>query len=126
MSKRGGKWPGLMALSAVLLGCTQITVVGADGEVTTENGVGIVKLEAHPNRQPQIIRSTGFGIVSHDGRLTIGYHASDIALLPSDDCRIVVWLEEGQSLEAIQDIVAENDDICVIDNGRTNLTGSKP
>lgn len=52
MSKRGGKWPVLMALSAVLLGCTQITVVGADGEVTTENGVGIVKLEAHPNRQP--------------------------------------------------------------------------
>lgn len=58
--------------------------------------------------------------------MTIGYHASDIALLPSDDCRIVVWLEEGQSLEAIQDIVAENDDICVIDNSPTNLTGSKP
>ncbi len=63
----GRKWSVLMALWTVLSGCTRVTVVGADGEVTTDYGIGIIKLETHPNRRPQIIRSTGIGIISRDG-----------------------------------------------------------
>lgn len=125
MAKCSGKWFLLMALWPVLLGCTQVTVVGADGEVTMENGVGIIKLETHPNRRPQIIRSTGFGIISSNGGVTIGYHTSDIAILPTDDCRIVVWLEEGQSLEILEQITAQSDDVCVIDDNRKLQSGRK-
>ena len=120
----GRKWSVLMALWTVFSGCTQVTVVGADGEVTTDYGIGIIKLETHPNRRPQIIRSTGIGIISRDGGVTIGYHASDIAILPTDDCRIVVWLEEGQSPEILKQIAAQNDDVCVIDNNRLLQPGS--
>ena len=91
----GGKWFVPAALWAVLSGCTQVTIIGADGEVTMENGIGIIKLETHPGRLPQIIRSTGFGIVTLNGGVTIGYHSSDIAILPTDDCRIVVWPKQG-------------------------------
>ncbi len=125
MAKCSGKWFLLMALWPVLLGCTQVTVVGADGEVTMENGVGIIKLETHPNRRPQIIRSTGFGIISSNGGVTIGYHTSDIVILPTDDCRIVVWLEEGQSLEILEQITAQSDDVCVIDDNRKLQSGRK-
>ena len=114
----GGKWVVRVALCAVVSGCTQITVIGADGEVTTEIGFGIAKIETDPGRLPQIVRSTGFGIISRDGGVTIGYHSAEIAILPTDDCRIVVWLEEGQSPETLKQITEQNEDVCVIDRNR--------
>jgi hypothetical protein len=104
----------LVALSA---GCTRIVVHEGDGAVRIEDEIGFVRLTTRPGRQPQIIRSEGLGIISRDGAMTIGYFSSDMAVLPRDDCRIVVWLEKDTVPELLDEILARGEPICPVGPG---------
>lgn len=104
-------------LAALSTGCTRIVVHEGDGKVRTENGIGIVRLTTQPGRQPQIIQSQGLGIIARDGATTIGYFSSDMAVLPRDDCRIVIWLEEDTVPELLDEIMARGEAICPVGPG---------
>ena len=101
-----------LPLVAMLAGCTVVTVVGADGEVMTRRGIGVIAVETRPSQRPQLVRTYGFGIVSDGGTTTIGYHASEVVLLPRDDCRIVVWANGEQPAAAQAWLADLPDNIC--------------
>lgn len=102
---------------ALAAGCTRIVVREGDGEVRIEDGIGIVRLTTLPGRQPQIIQSDGLGLMLRDGAMTIGYFSADMALLPPDDCRIVVWLDETVPPELLNEILVPGEPICPIGPG---------
>ncbi len=104
-------------LAVVSAGCTRIVVHEGDGDVRIEDRFGIVRLTNQPGRQPQIIQTEGFGVISRDGSMTIGYFSSDMAVLPLNDCRIVVWLDEDTSLEMLSEITARGEQVCAIGSG---------
>lgn len=89
----------------------------ADGEVQVRNAAGVIGLTTHPGTQPQMIQTTGFGAISRDGGLTIGYFNADAALLPTGDCRIVVWLDENQPHEVVDKLKALGDSLCSVGPG---------
>lgn len=106
----------------MLVGCTSIAVNNADGTVRTENGVGIIHVNTDPGRLPQIINLEGFGFVTQNGAITLGYAKSNYAVLPSDDCRVVVWLDEhSASNEMLEGLAAAGEDICLVGPGIGNL-----
>ena len=107
----------IMVSAAISPGCTRLVVHEGDGDVRIESGIGIVQLESEPGRQPQIIQSEGLGVMLRDGGITFGYFSSDIALLPIDDCRIVVWLDENTSPELLLKVSEIGDSVCSLGPG---------
>jgi len=105
---------GALLVSA---GCTRIVVHEGDGDVRIEDRFGVVRLTTQPGRQPQVIQTKGFGVNFRDGATTIGYFSSDMAVLPLEDCRIVVWLDEDTSLEILSEITARGEPVCAIGPG---------
>ncbi len=115
-----GRCPFLMLvgmLAVVLPDCTRIIVHEGDGNVRVESGIGIVRLTTQPDRQPQIIESEGMGIFLRDDEMSIGYFRSDMVMLPPNDCRIVVWVDENTPPELLEMIPAQGESICLIGPG---------
>ena len=111
----GAAGAGLLAA-----GCTQITVHEADGQVRFEERLGFVQLHTQPGRAPQIIQARGLGVITHEDDVTIGYYDSDLTVLPTDDCRIIAWIDNDTSLEAIKEITALGDTVCLTGPGAPN------
>ncbi len=82
-----------------------------------ERGFGITWVTARPGRGPQIVQSSGLGIGAYDGSLSIGYFDLDAAVLPLDDCRIVVWLEANPSAAALAQLDALGGQVCTLGPG---------
>lgn len=112
-------------LALLVAGCTNTVIYEADGEVRVERGFGITRLTAQPGAQPQIIQSSGLGINSRDGALSIGYFSADTAVLPVDDCRIVVWLDNEPSPAALAQLKALGGSVCTLGPGAQTLTGGE-
>lgn len=104
MSAVREKWGNALPVGALpagallaLVGCTQVTVHAGDGSVSEAIRFGIVSVRPHPGTTAQIVDLQGVGLVAQNGGLTLGYLSSSVALLPADDCRVVIWNEPGQA-----------------------------
>ncbi len=115
-------WAVFCLLLLAATGCTRVTVRSGDGEVHTENGFGIIRLDTRPGKLPQIVDLEGFGLVSQNGGLTLGYARSNHAILPTGDCRIVVWLDRDTPPPAFLDeLAAKGDTVCLAGPGISKL-----
>ena len=56
-------------------------------------------------------------IAARDGAMSIGYFSSDLVMLPPNDCRIVVWVDENTTPELLEMISAQGESICMIGPG---------
>ena len=108
--------------AAVLAGCAQISVHQADGTVTQENRFGSVSINAEPGQKPVLFKARGLGIVSTGGRFTLGYVDADYAMLPVGDCRIVIWMDKGMAVQALDAVRDMGDQICLAGPGATDIT----
>lgn len=108
--------PAVVGLAASLAaGCTNVTIYEGDGSIRTEQGVGQVDVQADPQGQPQVIEVETFGLGLFNGEMTLGYRSSRLAILPLEDCRIVVWVDETTSTDAVRELVDQmGDDACIV------------
>jgi len=114
----------LLALGAG--GCTRVTVQGGDGAVRSQSGFGVIRLDTRPGAVPQIVDVEGFGVVSQNGGLTIGYVRSNYAILPTDDCRVVVWIDRDTPPPAFLDgLAAKGDTVCLAGPGVSKKGGKE-
>lgn len=104
-------------LAVLSSGCARIIVHEGDGSVRVESRIGIVRLTTQPGRQPQMIQAEGLGIFIRDDAMSIGYFSSDLVMLPLNDCRIVVWVDENTPPELLEMITAKGESICLIGPG---------
>lgn len=121
--RRCGIWLAAGILPILAAGCTRTVIYEADGNVRVENGFGVTRLTAQPGAQPQIIQSSGLGINAREGALSVGYFSASTAVLPTDDCHIVVWLDKNSSPTVIAELKALGDSVCPVGPGAQTLTG---
>lgn len=96
MSSVRERW-GIALLTGALLGCTQVTIHTGDGSVSQTTRLGILSITPQPGTTAQIVDLEGIGLVGQNGGMTLGYASSSTALLPMEDCRVVVWVEQATS-----------------------------
>lgn len=99
MSAVRERW-GIALLTVALLGlaaCAQVTIHAGDGSVYQATRFGILSITPQPGTTAQIVDLEGIGLVGQNGSMTLGYASSSTALLPMDDCRVVVWVEQATS-----------------------------
>lgn len=97
-----------------LAGCAEVSVHQADGTVTVERHFGVVAVQVEPGERSQLIETTGFGVIGSDRQVVLGYHAGQWAMLGSDDCRVVFWIEDEGQLREAQALLADRDDYCTL------------
>lgn len=102
-----------------LAGCTQIEIHQADGSVMVERDFGFANVSTVPGRLPQIVQSRGLGIRSGNGGVTIGWFDEETAILPPDDCRIVVWVREKLSADMVSALNSKENPVCFVGPGST-------
>jgi len=100
----------LLFLSA----CTRVVVHEGDGEVVVSQKWGFVDVTALTEKKPQIVEVEAFGLTTHAEGISLGYVSSDLVLLPMQDCRFVVWVDENTPVEAVKELAASHDDLCLV------------
>ena len=112
-----------------LVGCAQVTVHQGDGAPIEYYRFGIVSMETEPKTTPQIVDVEAFGLLARNGSMTLGYEASNVSVLPRDDCRIVFWIDAGTDTRALESLIVGRDDICPAGPGardQATLTSPTP
>ncbi|WPZ33110.1 hypothetical protein T8K17_17925 [Thalassobaculum sp. OXR-137] len=99
--------------------CAQVTIQSGDGSVSQATRFGIVSIETAPGRLPQIVELRGVGLIGQNGGITLGYLSSTMAVLPVDDCRIVVWIDPDTLLDGtlpapLRNLLATRPDVCAV------------
>lgn len=115
----------VLAMVLAAGGCTQVTVHAGDGTVSTHAALGVMQIDLGPGRRPQVVETAGLGLLVHDGGFTVGYRTSSVAMLPPDDCRLVVWVGADASPAALESLLADSDRLCLAGPG-AGLLGEKP
>lgn len=105
----------IAALVAAITGCTRVTVTGADGATVSNTRFGVVSVNANPSQVPQIVTVEGFGVMSENGGVTVGYRSSQLVALPVDDCRAVLFVEPGTSETLIEQFKTSLPGACVVE-----------
>lgn len=105
--------------------CTQITVYSGDGTVASRSEFGIVRLDTEPGHLPQVVESRSFGLVLQGGGFTLGYRSDSVAIIPHDDCRLVVWIAADSSPDTVTGLAKDSDRLCLVGPGATQL-GARP
>ena len=118
-----GIWLAIGIFPILVAGCTRTVIYQADGEVQVQNRFGVTHLMTQPGTLPQIIQTDGLGISSREGALSIGYFSAEVAVLPIDDCRIVVWLDKDATSTVREELKALGDSVCVVGPGAQKLLG---
>lgn len=108
----------MTCICLVISGCTMVTIHGAEGTVDKQHGFGVFNLYTQPGEVPQIISMAGFGVVSQNNSITLGYAKSEYALLPMDSCRLVIWLTgEETDYEQLNSIINAKSELCIAGPG---------
>lgn len=111
-------WLAVAAAAALLAGaCTQANIYQADGTVEVVNGFGVMRVSPQPGTKPQVVETKGVGIVAGQDSVKVGYFKSEVAALPLDDCRIVVWMNEQSSKELAAEIRRLGAGVCTVGPG---------
>jgi uncharacterized protein YceK len=113
------------ALVLVLLtaaGCTSITIHDATGETKVSSHFGIVQIEpaAEGQGQGRVVEIESIGIALAETDFVLGYHSASYAQLPTDDCRVVAWIENAEGLAALEKQAAAMPGLCT----RSRMTTS--
>ena len=113
---------GVFASAALFVGsaCAQVTIHAGDGSVTQDTRFGVVSIEPRPGTTAQIVELRAFGLSGQNGGLTLGYLSSTMAVLPADDCRVVVWVERAGAAPAAavtKELLGGRTDICTVGPG---------
>ena len=104
----------LMGMTA----CAQVTIQACDGSVTQNTRFGFLSIEPRPGRTAQIIDLQGIGLIGHNGGLTLGYLAASTAVLPTGDCRVVIWIDDTETAPAaLADLLGGTSDLCAVGPG---------
>lgn len=111
------------ALVLVLLaaaGCTSITIHDATGETKVRSHFGIVQLEPAAEGHGRVVDVESIGIALAEKDFVLGYHSASYAQLPTDDCRVVAWIENAEGLAALEKQAAAMPGLCT----RSRMTTS--
>ena len=94
--------------------CTQVKVYDADGNTKVKYGFGIVKIILDPVEAPQILSVQGLGLTNSPQGTALGYHSMDLAALPENDCRLVIWVDKNTDFERWADLLSNMEDACLV------------
>jgi hypothetical protein len=105
-------------LMFMLGACTRVSIHESDGRVRVVKGFGLIRIDAEPRSQPQLIQENSFGIVRHANGWSLGYPNARRLLLPAQDCRIVVWVSASTRADTLEQIGQLPKNICRADARR--------
>jgi len=116
---------GIVVLLLLATGCARVTIYEGDGTISVDDRFGVIRISAEPGTKPMVVQTDGIGVISHGGAVTVGYHSSNQATLPADDCRIVVWLDEKTKPEDLDILTKLKEPVCRIGPGASKMGGKK-
>jgi len=102
----------LATLSSGFLGaCTTISIDSGDGVVKVTRRAGFAYVELPPNTD-SVVEMRGYGMSFSRLGGGIGFIQQRFAAL-NGDCRVVIWVDDLNHIEAVRAIAAEHPEICV-------------
>ena len=107
---------GLSALCMVVwLGaCTRIVIQDPGDAVRVTDHFGFAAITFAEAEQPVLLDADGTGLITVSGQVVLGHHRINAAILPVEDCRIVVWLTSPEDAAALRQLIGDPGSICTI------------
>ena len=94
-------------------GCTVIHLDKADGESLVQRHFGVLSIKMNPARSPQVIETTGLGVISMQDEVTVGYQSATKVLL-GRDCHTVFVIKNQEQFAAAQELARTVSPVCKI------------
>lgn len=106
-----------LSLAAALAtgACTTIRIEAqSKDDVEISARFGIVKLELRPGGQGVVVDSSSFGAINTFDGFALGYHRALYAALGPEDCRVVLWIQTGEQLKELDQLLRNHSQVCVV------------
>ncbi len=107
-----GRFGLIVATTCGLAGCSSVYIQKGDGSVEITRHFGIVSIELSPSTAAQLVEGRGIGLIRTSDGIVIGYHATSVLAMP-ETCRLVVWANSPDQIEALARLVPDFNSICV-------------
>jgi len=98
-----------------LAGCAvvRIQTAGKD-DVEVKRRFGIVSVEIKPGAGATLVESTSLGAINGFEGFTLGYRSATVAALAGERCQLVVWINTGEQLQELDQLLRDRTDVCVV------------
>lgn len=101
-------------LAALLLsGCTTVQITTGDGVTTIERQFGFANITVAPGATPVVAGMSTLGYSSSPAGVSLGWSGVQVVALP-DGCRVVLWIQRPEDLEAYKQLTAGTPDVCAL------------
>ena len=104
---------GIASMLLLLTGCTTVSITDATGTTRVQRYFGVVSIELAPTTTAVVAETRSFGYQNGPMGMTLGAGLNRIAALPKA-CHLVVWIEHPEQIEALQQMLADRNDLCAI------------
>lgn len=94
-------------------GCTNVYVADKNGKISVERYFGFIQLGIPNDSTLQAVRLEGFGLLTTNDGLSVGYHNGSM-LAASADCKIVLIVNTSQNLETLIDMLKGHGKVCAL------------
>ena len=95
--------------------CTSISITSPDGGVVVDRRFGFASVSVAPDEQPILIETRALGVLKAPAGFSAGYVTENLAVLPKDDCRLIIWMDSETSTYMWEESLANIDEICQIE-----------
>ncbi|WP_422021652.1 hypothetical protein [Pyruvatibacter mobilis] len=104
--------PVLVVAAHMAASCTTVTIHDSAGGTRVSSHFGIVDIAPAAEGQGRVVEVESIGMAFAEKDFVLGYHAASYAQLPTDDCRVIAWIENADDLAALEQQAADLPGIC--------------
>lgn len=105
---------GLVALGAVLCGCTTVHVSAGPDAIRVERHFGVLQIRVVDPSHAYVAEVSGLGLVDTPVGFTAGYARHAWVRGHADDCRVVLWIESAADLKGVDNLLKQHPDLCAV------------
>jgi hypothetical protein len=116
----------LLAATAALgaASCAVVTIHATSrDDVEVAARFGVVSVQLRPGSGPVLVESTSFGASNSFDGFSVGYRSANLAAMPSNSCRIVLWIRSTDDVKQLNALLGGSTDVCVAPAARADKGG---
>lgn len=102
----------LAVLGAGLGACTTVHIGASPDAVHIERRFGVLQVKVVDPHRAYVAEATGVGLIDTPAGFTAGYATHTWVRGETDDCRLVLWIDNAAALKPVQDLLKQHPDLC--------------
>ena len=104
----------LTMLCAGLGACTTVYIGASPDAVNIERRLGVLQVKVIDSHRAYVAEVAGVGLLDTPAGVTAGYARHTWVRGETDDCRVVLWIEDAAGLKTLENLLKQYPTLCAV------------